>query len=225
MKKYILIFILSFISAYTQAQDSTKTNKTYKNHIGISTQFLQNFISKDNNSPIQLIYKRQLSKTSAFRLIVEGFYSKIDSSAFWIQQLPDKEYKLYAGLALGYEKQYYLAPKWKLHVGVDVKYGINFRKEYGGDWVKIDNTGTTNFYMENDYDTRNLHFMPFIGARYHINPKVYLVVESRLNVQQSEMNSEVVVYNDRSAPKYYYGYEKNNSINLNYTVIQLFFTF
>jgi hypothetical protein len=189
----------------------------------MSTQFLQNFISKDNSNPIQFIYKRQLTNTSALRLLIEGFYSKKDTTTFSALLFPPHRYTFYAGLALGYEKQYDLAPKWKLHAGVDIKYGVNFYKEYG---YFNGNIPVERLYIEREYDTRSLHFMPFIGIRYHIHPKIYIVLESHLNLQHSEMNSFVVLSNDRYGRQGDGdGYIENNIINLNYSGVQLFFNF
>jgi hypothetical protein len=176
--------MLSLIAAYTQAQDSTKTNKTYRNHIGINTQFAQDqFFNPQSRTPIQFMYKRQNKKNNgAWRFGADVWYQYADSSANVSMTFRGHTESLILGVSVGYEWQKNITKKWICYYGTDLKATLDI-------WYKGNDFGTAKILSNyppfrtvgfNENQNQTLRLKNFIGLRYQVLKRCYLNFETSI---------------------------------------------
>jgi hypothetical protein len=175
--------MLSLITAYTQAQeDSTKTNKVYRNHIGINTQFAQDqFFNPQARTPIQFMYKRQNKKNNgAWRLGVEWYYTLADTSDF-------THYQIKTGVLVGYEKQVKILKNFHIYYGADIRFRFNRNRIDGTLYFFKQLDGYENVFVvgSKTQDNTSIDIKPFLGYRYNILKNLYLSLETTLIIGKS----------------------------------------
>ncbi len=176
--------MLFFITAYIQAQDSTKINKVHRNHIGINTQFAQDqFFNPQARTPIQFMYKRQNKKNNgAWRLGVDMWYQYADSSANTSMAFRGHTEALIFGVSLGYEWQKNITKKWICYYGVDIKAILDI-------WYKGNDFGLHTVWQGqapyrtvgfNENQSHTLRLKNFIGLRHQVLKRCYLNFETAI---------------------------------------------
>lgn len=194
----LLLVCLLFMGSNIQAQ--TTDSVFYRHHIGVNTQIaFDYFLKPDYRTPLQIIYKYQFRKNNALRIAVKARFSRqsfIDPTReFYAGEFKDfnndstsSSYEL--ALALGYEWQQNVTPKWQFFIGVDAEPYLGNRKVTTTNYetlvksVSPSNSEpfpTTHITsVEHNYNTKGLRFRPFLGVRHQLGKRIYASAETAL---------------------------------------------
>jgi hypothetical protein len=181
---------------YAQAQDSTKVVKTYRNHIGINTQFAQDqFFNSSARTPIQLMYKRQNKKNNgAWRLGIGAMY-RVDDSLWSSLRNNGYYYTFNGNFSFGYEWQKPITKKWLIYYGVDAQFAWKYKKFDGQRSYDIVINGVLiklKGFDENYTITPAL--LPFLGGRFQLSNRFYLSTEISLQLHYEKNQRNIRFY-------------------------------
>ncbi len=176
------LLLCACLTAFAQAPDSIP----YRHHIGLNTRVvLDKVIDQNSQTPLQLLYKYQLSSRSALRLSVEGNYTKSDSSRSYIDRLDEVTDYAFGG-SLGYERQLQLGRVLMLYYGADAFYNRQGKDiEIRNKFLNTDQL-YEEVYVDEENITKALGLRPFAGLRANLNKRFYLSTETALSIKREK---------------------------------------
>lgn len=170
VEKQVLVLVLSCFVSTAMAQENEPIQ--WKREIGFNTNFIIQNIFDATQTPFDLMYKTYRSENKAIRYGVSFFASTRNSESH--STASNNSYSDYSHFSLspsiGKEFQSVINKHWVYYYGGDMiaTYGKNTSDYFYGNGDK---------YMEHLSESYGLRARPFIGLRFNINPRLYLVTE------------------------------------------------
>jgi hypothetical protein len=173
--KHVLALAMSCVLTSVLAQENETVQ--LKHDIGFNTNFVIQNIFDATQTPFDLMYKTYRSENKAIRYGISFFASTRNSESHSTSS--NNSYSDYSYFSLspsiGKEFQSVINKHWVYYYGGDMiaTYGKNTSDSFFGNGDK---------YMEYLSESYGLRARPFIGLRFNINPRLYLVTELSVSV-------------------------------------------
>lgn len=209
------ITLLAFFLCLCHLAEAQQTDSTvlYRHHIGVNTRVVLDRISDaKSRTPLQLIYKYQLSPKSAIRVMGEGYYATSDSTQSLTNRRDEVQHYTIGG-SVGLERQYTISRRFMLYYGADVFYqregrnieiNNNFKEPYPSqDHIEVN--------VKDILTTTSFGLSPFLGLRYNVGSRFYFSAETALSLRREQSIWDYKFYTKRTT------IEGNSSIQPGYT--------
>ncbi|GHA66740.1 hypothetical protein [Pontibacter akesuensis] len=191
--KLLLLTLLLCLCQLAQAQ-TTDSTTAYRHHIGLNTRVvLDRVVEPASLTPLQLIYKYQLSPRSALRATVEGFYATSDSSQSYSVRRDEVTNQTLGG-SLGYERQKLLNKVFVLYYGADIFYRREeksiemFNRFVDPSQGQIE----VEVHVEDRYVTNAFGLRPFVGLRINVSKQFYLSTETAFSLRRERSTQDYI---------------------------------
>jgi hypothetical protein len=199
MKNLITPFILLLCVSCLQAQDD-QSPASYKNDIGFNTTFALQGVFDAGQTPFSLMYKRYKAENKAWRFGMDTYVNLNKTNSKSSQSNFSDNSSGYLGLVAGMEIQKKIDKRWVWY--------------YGGDFVPYYTFNDQNqfsngeLFWENEYKEFGLGFRPFLGIRFDISPRLYLLAEANIILSYSRVKNysanvnEPIPYTDTEGTRF-----------------------
>ncbi|OGX87478.1 hypothetical protein BEN47_10590 [Hymenobacter lapidarius] len=177
------------------------TARFYRHHLGLTASpQLDKFFTANRSLPVGLLYKRQTQPHALWRfgLMLNQDYRRRDENQRPVPNLKSNEEYEYnnrgASASVGREFTHRFSPRWTGTAGADLVLGFSFfthtvKQQYGGDSPPTIPPTPPSPPFENEQTDyfRQYHaaFMPFVGLRFAVQPRLYVSAESSVNAAYS----------------------------------------
>ena len=189
------LLLCACFTAFAQAPDSV----FYRHHIGLNTRVvLDKVIDQSSQTPLQLLYKYQLSPHAALRLSVEGMFAKSDSSRSYIDRLDEVTDYAFGG-SLGYERQLQLGRVLKLYYGADAFYYHKAKNNeiFNRFTEPTPNQDLMEVRVSDKHAITTIGLGPFLGLRANIGKRLYLSTETYMHLKREKKTQDLYATSTR----------------------------
>jgi hypothetical protein len=191
MKQVILLSVVSLLTLQclkAQVADSAH----YKNSIAIDATSLVNSVLSFSGSgpwsqsPYIIEYRRMIGKKNVVKAGMNVFvYSSGDTRN---DTLPNGRSDLRFTIGAGYERLVPINKRWTFYFGTDMAYAyLNFQGKYS--WSSAS-------YMTDHQEENVYSIAPIAGMIFHLNKRLSISTESRLQFNYSQISSERIYVPD-----------------------------
>jgi hypothetical protein len=179
MKK-ILFLTFSVLLWVTSVAQQISSPEKYTNDIGFNTTFFLQGVFNSDGTPFSLMYKKYISDNSALRFGLNA-YANLNSipNENSPSQYYTKSTTANISLSFGKEFQKHLQKNWTWYGGGDIipSYSVNNSDSY--------QNGEQNDSRR--YKSYGISARPFLGIRYNISARLYILAEASLKIQYSHV--------------------------------------
>lgn len=190
--KLLLLALLLCLCQVAKAQSSDSA--FYRHHIGLNTRVVLDRITDPaSRTPMQLLYKYQLSPRSALRAALEGMYATSDSTQSFTDRRDEITDYVFGG-SVGYERQRPLNKIFMLYYGVDAFYRRDGKKIETLNRFTEPNPSQdqVEVHVDDRYATATFGLRPFVGLRANISKRFYLSTETALSLRREKSTQDYV---------------------------------
>lgn len=160
----------------------------HRNHLGFNTQtVLKQFFDQDRRTPLEMMYKRQMTPSGAVRLGTRLHYHRDDThntlfgNAPGFMRLVNTEWR--AAIGVGYEWQRSLASWWLWYYGADTYFLFQKRVNtaYNAQGVFVEGVTQSRAIANSKhyFNTFGASVEPLAGIRFQITPRLYTSLEAK----------------------------------------------